>query len=62
MEKSRFSSISSYTQHEIEHPFCAKCDAPMWLTRIEPDFPHHDKRTFECQACGGTTTIVAKYM
>ena len=62
MEKSRLSSISSYAQLEIKQPLCAKCDAPMLLTRIEPDFPHHDKRTFECKACGGTTTIVVKYM
>ena len=62
MEKSRLSSISFYTQHEIEHPHCAKCDAPMWLSRIEPDFPHHEKRTFECKACGGTTTIIVEYM
>ena len=34
MEKSRFSSISSYTQHEIEHPLCAKCDVPMWLLEL----------------------------
>ena len=47
MESSRVSSISSYTQQGIGHPLCAKCDVPMWLTRIEPDFPHHDKRTFE---------------
>jgi hypothetical protein len=61
MESSRVSVISSYTEQEIEHPRCAKCDVPMWLTRIEPDFPQHDKRTFECKACGGTTTIVVKY-
>jgi len=43
------------------HPTCAKCGAPMWLTRIEPDFPHHEKRTFECKACGGTRTVIVKY-
>ena len=36
---------------EIVHPTCAKCGAPMWLTRIEPDGPGLEKRTFECQAC-----------
>jgi hypothetical protein len=46
---------------DIVHPTCAKCDAPMGLTRTEPDFPHHDKRTFECKACDSTTTIVVKY-
>ena len=36
---------------DIVHPTCAKCGAPMWLTRIEPDGPGSEKRTFECQAC-----------
>jgi hypothetical protein len=36
---------------EIVHPTCAKCGAPMWLTRIEPDEPGVEKRTFECQVC-----------
>jgi hypothetical protein len=36
---------------EIVHPTCAKCGAPMWLTRIEPDGPGLEKHTFECQAC-----------
>ena len=37
-------------QQEIAHPRCARCGAPMWLTRIEPYEPDHDQRTFECQA------------
>ena len=48
----QFESIPN--SQDIVHPMCANCDAPMWLTRIEPDFPHHEKRTFECKACGGT--------
>ena len=36
---------------DIVHPTCAKCGAPMWLTRIDPDGPSLEKRTFECQAC-----------
>jgi hypothetical protein len=50
------------SQQEIAHPLCDKCQMPMWLTEIEPDFPHRDKRTFECKACGGTTTIFVKYI
>ena len=38
-------------QQEIEHPRCARCGAPMWLARIEPDGPSLEKRTFECQVC-----------
>jgi hypothetical protein len=28
----------------IHHPFCELCDAPMWLTSIEPDKPGHEVR------------------
>jgi len=54
----------SYTEQlhqEIEHPKCANCGAPMWLTRIEPYKPDHDNRTFDCQACGAILTEVVKY-
>jgi DNA-directed RNA polymerase subunit RPC12/RpoP len=50
-------SIQQSSQ-EIEHHECAKCGAPMWLTRIEPD---HDRRTFECQACGNSKTEIVKF-
>lgn len=30
---------------DIEHPKCTACGVSMWLTRIEPDKPDHDKRT-----------------
>ena len=46
---------------EIEHPKCATCGVAMWLTRIDSDKADHDKRTFECKACGRTTTEVVKY-
>jgi hypothetical protein len=46
---------------EIEHPKCTTCEISMWLTRIEPDTPDHEKRTFECKACGNTTTEIVKY-
>ena len=46
---------------EIVHPTCAKCGAPMWLTRIEPDGPGLEKRTFECQACQNEAIDVVKF-
>jgi transposase-like protein len=46
---------------EIAHPTCTRCGAPMWLTRIEPDKPDHDRRTFECKACRKTVVEVVKY-
>ena len=30
---------------------CPKCGSPMGLTRIEPDSPGIDRRTFECEQC-----------
>jgi hypothetical protein len=32
----------------------------MMLSRIEPDSPGHDKRTFECR-CGYELSTVVKY-
>jgi hypothetical protein len=45
---------------DIVHPTCAKCGAPMWLTRIEPDEPGLEKRTFECQACQNEAIEIVK--
>ena len=42
-------------------PICPKCGARMWLARIEPDEPGHDKRTFECQRCENVITQTVKY-
>lgn len=33
----------------------------MWLTRIEPDEPGHDKRTFESPHCEHTLSEIVKY-
>ena len=46
---------------DIVHPTCAKCGAPMWLTRIEPDGPHSQQRTFECQACQNEAIEIVKF-
>ncbi len=56
----RQSQSIPYAQ-DIVHPTCAKCGAPMWLTRIEPDEPGSEKRTFECQACQNELVEVIKY-
>jgi hypothetical protein len=46
---------------DIVHPTCAKCGAPMWLTRIEPDGPGSERRIFECQACQNEVIEVFKF-
>ena len=48
-------------QQEIEHPRCARCGVPMWLTRIEPYAPGQEQQTFECQACGNSLVEVVTY-
>jgi hypothetical protein len=45
----------------LQQPKCPKCGLPMWLARIEPDKPDHDRRTFECPSCEHSHTEVVKY-
>jgi ribosomal protein S27AE len=45
----------------LDLPTCAKCGSPMWLSRIEPDAPDHDRRTFECPRCENEVTEIFKY-
>jgi len=45
----------------LSQPTCAKCGEPMWLVRIEPNGPAHDKRTFECPQCGNEVEETIKY-
>jgi hypothetical protein len=52
--------ISGNTQ-SIQRPECPACAALMWLARIEPDEPGHDRRTFECPRCQDELTEVVKY-
>jgi hypothetical protein len=46
---------------DVEHPNCPKCGTPMWLARIEPEKPHHDKRTYECPACDNVVSEIVKF-
>ena len=46
----------------IARPICSKCGATMMLSRIEPDSPGHDMRTFECTvSCGHSRTEIVKF-
>ena len=42
-------------------PLCPKCGSPMGLTRIEPDSPGKDLRTFECERCQHIETLVIAF-
>ena len=41
-----------------ERPFCADCESPMVLSRLEPDRPGFDLRTYACLLCAATESIV----
>jgi hypothetical protein len=43
-----------------DRPRCPKCTTQMYLVRIEPDQPGHDKRTFKCPECDHSESVVVK--
>ena len=45
----------------IERPPCPKCGSLMWLARITPEGPDHDRRTFDCPVCNTSETAVVKF-
>ena len=40
-------------------PPCSKCGRPLVLTRIEPEEPGFDLRTYYCAACEVVEVIIA---
>ena len=53
-----FRSIVFPWQSYSERPFCADCESPMILSRLEPDKPGFDLRTYTCLMCAATESIV----
>ena len=49
------------TKHSIERYPCPKCDWYMMISRIEPDKPGYDLRTFECSRCGHEAVLRATF-
>ena len=49
------------TEPPAEYPWCPTCWHPMKLTRIEPDLPGKDLRTFECAECQHMDTMVIAF-
>jgi predicted RNA-binding Zn-ribbon protein involved in translation (DUF1610 family) len=52
--------VVDFSLQDIERPSCPNCGTLMWLARITPDRPHHDKRTFECPVCDHAQDIIVK--
>jgi transposase len=55
-----FSPVTPYS-NSITRPPCPKCGFKMQLSRIEPDKPDHDNRTFECPRCQHEISMIVKY-
>lgn len=53
--------LSVPPQRTIHQPPCPDCGRPMMLTRVDPDTPDHDKRTFGCLACDREESVVVKF-
>jgi len=45
----------------IDLPICPICQSGMMLTRIEPEKPDHDRRSYECQKCDHSESVVVKF-
>jgi transposase-like protein len=52
--------FTPYWPKTIERLACPACGQPMWIVRIEPDKPGHDRRTFECADCKHLETFIVK--
>ena len=43
-----------------DRPECPQCGMLMMLTRIEPEAPGEELRTFECSLCEHQASVVVK--
>ena len=51
-------SLFEHASHEIETHPCAKCRAPMVLTRVNTARLDFDIRTFECFSCDNVDKVM----
>jgi hypothetical protein len=51
--------VPKYNFVDNIRPPCSKCGRPLILTRIEPEEPGFDLRTYYCAACAATETVIA---
>jgi hypothetical protein len=51
--------VPKYKFVDNSRPPCSKCGRPLMLTRIEPEKPGFDQRTYYCASCRATETIIA---
>ena len=53
-------SILESTRPELQPP-CPTCCNPMWLVRLSKFDDDRDLRTFKCQVCERTESMVVKF-
>jgi hypothetical protein len=58
-ESSAMADVPKYKVVDNSRPPCSKCGRPLMLTRIEPEEPGFDQRTYYCASCRATETIIA---
>ena len=46
---------------QSNRPPCPNCKLEMWLVRLEPIGPSHERRSFECQQCQHAETLIVKF-
>jgi hypothetical protein len=46
---------------QSDRPPCPTCKLAMWLVRLEPIGPNHEKRSFECQQCQQAESLIVKF-
>ena len=49
------------SRRDLAHVICEHCGSIMLLTKIEPDKPGYDRRTFDCIECNYTIVEIVKY-
>jgi hypothetical protein len=51
--------IPKYKFADRLRPPCSRCGRPLLLTRIEPEEPDFDLRTYYCAFCQANETVIA---
>ena len=51
--------IPKYKFVDRLRPPCSRCGRPLLLTRIEPEEPDFDLRTYYCAFCQANETVIA---
>jgi len=53
-------SIPISPKHELQPP-CPTCGNPMWLVRLSQFDDDRDLRTFKCQVCEFTESVIVQF-